>query len=159
LELPLRRDPTPVRTARDERIARRAGSGVLTLVTGCVLLTLIGLSAFIALGGSVGQLTTWMMWPKAPVASAAALPVRASSPLPVPAASEVHLARAQHLFRTGRLRDALVALDDIPIGDPLRQDADRLGAQIQRELLATIQAEPYSAPPGATAPPREPRDE
>ncbi len=161
LELPLRRDLT-VRTARDERVSRRAGGGVLTFVSGCVLLTLIGLSAFIALGGSVGQLTTWMVWPKAPVAAPAALPSRPPAPFAMPSASEAHLARAQHLFRSGRLRDALTALDDISVGDVLRQDADRLRAQIQRELLATTQAEPYSAPRVSAAPPSnpsEPRDE
>ena len=159
LELPLRRDLTPVRTTRDERRgARHAGGGLLTLLTGCVLVTLIGLSAFIALGGSVGQLTTWMVWPKAPIATAATPPSRPEAPLAVPAASEVHLSRAQHLSSTGRLRDALTALDEIPVGDQLRPDADQLRAQIQRELLATTVAEPFSVPPVA-APPREPRNE
>lgn len=147
LELPLRRDLTPVRTARDERHGpRHAGGGLLTLLSGCVLITLIALSAFIALGGSVGQLTTWMVWPKAPIAAAATLPSRPEAPLAVPASSEVHLSRAQHLSSTGRLRDALTALDDIPVGDQLRPDADRLRAQIQRELLATTVAEPFSEP-------------
>jgi tetratricopeptide (TPR) repeat protein len=160
LELPLRRELTPVRSAREERrTTRRPGSGLLTLLTGCVLITLIGLSAFIALGGSVGQLTTWMVWPKAPILAASTLPSRPAAPLPVPAASEVHLSRAQHLYSTGRLRDALTALDEIPIGDQLRPDADRLRAQIQRELLTTTVADPLSAPPVPAVPPREPRHE
>lgn len=160
LELPLRREPVPVRSARDERAAHRAGSGVLTLVTGCVLITLMGLSAFIALGGSVERLTTWVVWPKAPLATtAAAWPSRPEPPLIVPHASEVHLTRAQHLFSAGRLHDALVVLDDIPLGDELKPDADRLRAQIQRELLATTIAEPFGVPAAAAAPPREPRNE
>lgn len=156
LELPLRRDLMPALSPREERAARSAGGGVLTFVTACVLITLIGLSAFIALGGSVGQLTTWMLRPKAPVAAAAAFPSRPEAPPRAPAASEVHLTRAHQLFATGRVRDALVALDNISIGDELRPDADRLRAQIQRELLATTAAEPLGAPPGPAAPPSSP---
>jgi hypothetical protein len=158
LELPFRHDTLPVRHVRDTRPARRAGSGVLAFAAACVLITLVGLSAFIALGGSVDQLTTWMVWPKAPIAGAV-LPPRTEVPLRIPNANEVHLARAQQLFTAGRLRDALAALDEIPMGDHLRQDADRLRAHIQRELLATTAAEPLSTPPVSAALPREPRNE
>jgi hypothetical protein len=43
------------------------------------------------------------------------------------------------------LRDALRALDRVPAGDTLRPDADRLRADIQRELLAVAGAEASSA--------------
>lgn len=158
LELPFRTETLPVRSARDARPARHAGSGVLAFAAACVLITLIGLSAFVAFGGSVEQLTTWMVWPKAPVAVVIP-PVKTEVPLRIPNASEVHLTRAQHLFTNGRLRDALTALDQIPIGDHLRQDADRLRAHIQRELLATAVAEPFSTPSASTALPREPLPE
>lgn len=158
LELPFRHEARPVRWVREERTTQRAGGAVLTFVSACVLVTLIALSAFIALGGSVDQLTTWMVWPQAPAAAALA-PVRSEAPLAVPAANDVHLARAQALFAAGRLRDALYALDEIPVGDHLRQDGDRLRAQIQRELLATTMPEPLSAPRTSAALPREPRQE
>jgi hypothetical protein len=71
-------------------------------------------------------------------------------PLPVPRASEAFLSRGRALLATGRLRDALDQIDRIPIGDPLRADADRLRAAVQRELLAVAAAEqPATATPDA----------
>jgi hypothetical protein len=78
-------------------------------------------------------------------------------PLPVPAATEAFLARAQALFASGRLRDALNELARIPLGDALRDDADALRGQIQRELLAVAAAEP--APPAEAVPPPQPPNE
>jgi hypothetical protein len=57
-------------------------------------------------------------------------------PLPLPQASEVYLSRARSLAATGRVHDALSALDRIAVGDPLRPDADRLRADIQQRLLS-----------------------
>lgn len=57
-------------------------------------------------------------------------------PLPVVRASEAALARARSLYAGGRLRDALRTLDRIDIADPLRLEAERLRADIQRDLLA-----------------------
>ena len=53
----------------------------------------------------------------------------APDPLPVPSASEVSLARARAWSASGRLRDALTALDAIRPGDPLRAQADELRAR------------------------------
>ena len=44
--------------------------------------------------------------------------------------------RARALFASGRLYDALRAVDLVRPTDPLRADADKLKAAIQRELLA-----------------------
>ena len=64
-------------------------------------------------------------------------PVKAlQEPLIVPRSSETALDRARALFASGRLYDALRAIDLIRPTDPLRADADRLKAAIQRELLA-----------------------
>jgi hypothetical protein len=63
-------------------------------------------------------------------------------PLPIPAASETYLARAQTLAATGRLHDALRALDRIPIGDPLYRDATRLRADVQERLLPLAHTAP-----------------
>jgi hypothetical protein len=57
-------------------------------------------------------------------------------PLPVVREAEVALARARTLHEKGSLREALSALDRIGIADPLRSEADRLRADLQRELLA-----------------------
>jgi hypothetical protein len=72
----------------------------------------------------------------APVQVAPAL-----APLPIPAPTEAYLSRAQAMFASGKLRDALRSLDRVPVGDVLRSDAERLRADIQRELLAVANAE------------------
>jgi tetratricopeptide (TPR) repeat protein len=54
----------------------------------------------------------------------------------VPRSSETALDRARALFASGRLYDALRALDLVRATDPLRDEADRLKAAIQRELLS-----------------------
>ena len=59
----------------------------------------------------------------------------ASSPLPVPGASEVYLARAEVLFRTGKLADALTTLDRIDAGDASFREAQALRGRVQRALL------------------------
>ena len=66
----------------------------------------------------------------------------AAEPLPTPNASEMYLTRARALVATGRLRDALSALERIPPGDTLQRDADALRADIQRQLLSFATTEP-----------------
>jgi hypothetical protein len=56
-------------------------------------------------------------------------------PFIVPRSSEIALERARSLVASGRLYDALRAVDLVRPTDPLRGDADRLKADIQRELL------------------------
>jgi hypothetical protein len=53
--------------------------------------------------------------------------------------------RARALAVTGHLHDAMSALDLVRLTDPERPDADRLRAEIQRQLLA------LTAPPGGPA--------
>ncbi|MFA5911496.1 MAG: hypothetical protein WC815_22185 [Vicinamibacterales bacterium] len=80
------------------------------------------------------------------------------APLPVPSPTEAYLAQGRALFAGGKLRDAMRALDRVPLGDSLRQDADRLRGDIQRELLAVASAEtasPASAAGPSPSPPRE----
>jgi tetratricopeptide (TPR) repeat protein len=57
-------------------------------------------------------------------------------PLPVVRASEMFVARARDLYAGGHLRDALRLLDRVDAADPLRAEADRLRADVQRDLLA-----------------------
>ena len=53
----------------------------------------------------------------------------------IPRRGETALARARVLATNGRLRDALVALDLVRPTDPQKPDADRLRADIQRQLI------------------------
>ena len=59
------------------------------------------------------------------------------------------LDRARELYAGGHLRDALRLLEGIGIADPARQEADRLRADIQRVLLASV-AGTASTPTGSS---------
>ena len=63
-------------------------------------------------------------------------PQIAEEPLPIVRAAEMALVRARSLHAQGRLREALGALDRVHRGDPLWIQADRMRADIQRELIA-----------------------
>jgi tetratricopeptide (TPR) repeat protein len=72
-------------------------------------------------------------------------PVRAvQEPLIVPRSSEIALDRAVALAESGHLYDALRAIDLVRPTDPLRGEADKLKADIQRKLL-TFQTSPGGA--------------
>lgn len=98
---------------------------------------------------------TW--FPAQATTGAPAATVTPQSPLPLPSPMEAYYAQARSLFASGKLRDALRALDRVPVGDALRPDAERLRADIQRELLAVANAEASSASSIAApaSPPRE----
>lgn len=71
--------------------------------------------------------------------------------LPPPEPGEVALLRARALFARGHLNDAIRALDEIPLGDRVRGEADAVRADIQRLLLETAGARvPAPAAPGTT---------
>lgn len=75
-------------------------------------------------------------------------PVRAApEPLIVPLTSETALDRAQVLFESGRLYDALRTVETVRPTDPLRIEADKLKAAIQLKLLE------HQTLPGSPAPP------
>jgi tetratricopeptide (TPR) repeat protein len=72
-----------------------------------------------------------------PADQASRAPMRVPpDPLIVPRSAETAIERAQALYASGRLYDALRAVDLVRATDPLRGDADKLKAVIQRELLA-----------------------
>jgi len=61
---------------------------------------------------------------------------REAALLPTPRRSELALARARGLVSSGKLRDALPLLESIRLTDPERDEADRMRADIQRQLIA-----------------------
>ena len=62
-------------------------------------------------------------------------PAGVDEPLGLPRRGEMALARAERLRAGGRLHDALDALDAVRLTDKERADADRLRAEIQRQLI------------------------
>jgi tetratricopeptide (TPR) repeat protein len=75
-------------------------------------------------------------------------------PFIVPRSSETALERARALFASGRLYDAIRAVELVRPTDPLRGEADKLKAEIQKELLVF-----QTSPGGADlANPRSPQN-
>jgi tetratricopeptide (TPR) repeat protein len=72
----------------------------------------------------------------------------AEEAVPVPRVAELALTRARTQYAGGHAADALRTMEAIPDADPLRAEADRLRAEIQRALLA---AAPVPVAPPAPA--------
>ena len=123
---------TPVRAPALPAVApaRTLGS---QLLKGLLAVALVGTIAY--------ALASWdevrRLIPSVRTASEAGVAPRAAQePLIVPRGSETAMNRARALFDSGRLHDALRALELIRPVDPLRGDADKLKGAIQRELVA-----------------------
>jgi hypothetical protein len=135
-----------------EREPSHRGTLALWWATAAAIVLVAAISFVIV---SPNGLSDWF-----PVQATTSTPVQftpAPAPLPIPAPTEGYLAQARAMFAGGKLRDALRALDRVPVGDTLRPDAERLRADIQRELLAvaTAEASASSAATPAVTPPRE----
>jgi hypothetical protein len=131
--------------ATDDARARRATTSWIAVAGVAALI--VGVAWWASVDGV--PLIEW--WSARTPANPAVI-VEPIEPLPVPAPAETHVAQARALFAAGRLHDALRSLDKVPLGDPLRGDAERLRADIQRELLAVANAAP-STDRTAIAPP------
>ena len=106
---------------------------------------LVGVLATAAVGVTSWDWIREMIPAIAPADDAGIAPVRtAPEPVVVPRSAEMAMQRARSLFASGRLYDALRTVDLVRATDPLREDADRLKADIQRELLA------HQTTPGGT---------
>ena len=99
-------------------------------------------SVFVAVAVLTGTLSL-VSWFTDLASSPAAAPERTPlEPLPVVRSSEIVLARARSLYSDGHLRDALRTLQRIDSADPIRPEADRLRADVQRALLEAATGTP-----------------
>jgi tetratricopeptide (TPR) repeat protein len=106
-----------------------AGAATIALVAFGATTDRIDWPALVALARTAGQrVTVPTPTPPPPVAREAALPV--------PRRGETALGRARALIASGHLHEALAMLDAVRATDPQKADADRLRADIQRQLLA-----------------------
>ena len=130
----------------------RRGTIAMWWITAAAIVLVAGIAfVFVAPNG----LADW--FPTQATTGTPATLVTPQSPLPIPSPTEAYVGQARALFAGGKLRDALRLLDRVPVGDALRPDAERLRADIQRELLAVAGAEASSASSivAPVAPPRE----
>jgi hypothetical protein len=133
-------------TPRVEPSARSKVRGTSASIAAAVVLMLAG---FAAINRWAPQ--QWAAWRGVlQTGPRTALPV-ARDALIVPRRAELSLERARSLTAEGHLRDALTILETVRPTDPERAEADRLRADIQRQLLA-LTAVP-SAPDGHDDPP------
>jgi hypothetical protein len=138
--------------------ARRVEQGTSRSVTGTVrMAALVALATTIAALGGVAVWKDMIDWRalialarvavrSEPPPTAAPGPIARDAALPLPRRGETALVRARALTASGHLRDALFALESVRPTDSQQPDADRLRADIQRQLLALI-----PRPPGDTA--------
>jgi hypothetical protein len=114
-----------------------AGGAFAASRTGVDLRSLLDVRSVAALTGDFAS----------PEASTPA-PVTREATLVLPRRGEMILANARALMASGHFHDALTALESVRATDPQRADADRLRADIQRQLigLATLPAVPEPAP-------------
>ena len=86
---------------------------------------------------------SWLV--ELPVTAPIGEPVQAEA-LPIVRGSDTRMSHARDLVAKGHPHDALAVLNDIDLADPLRAEADRLTADIQRGLLAGAGAAAVAAP-------------
>lgn len=140
------------RPSPSEHANERRGTVAWVLATAAAIV-MVSAIAFVLVAPN--GLSDW--FPAQATTGAPAVIAPAPQPLPVPSPMESYLAQARALFAGGKLRDALRSLDRVPVGDALRADAERLRADIQRELLAVAGAEASAASSAAVpvSPPKE----
>jgi hypothetical protein len=120
--------PAPV--ASQTAGASSRGRGLAWSVVTLIALAGIGAYAAIASSGD------WrMLLGLQSVQSATLAPAARDVVLALPQRGEMALTRARTLAAGGALHDALSALDGVRATDPQKPDADRLRADLQRELL------------------------
>jgi hypothetical protein len=114
------------------------------LIITFAVLVILGAGAAGAVSRAHLDWRAWLPLPIAPSASAAR-PVSRDVTLPLPRHGETTLARANALALGGRLSDALAVLETIRPTDPVRPAADRMRADLQRQLLALSAVPPPDA--------------
>jgi hypothetical protein len=133
---------------RSRRVALPLDGDVIARPSHWLLMTL---AVLVILGaGAAGAVSwahlDWRAWLPLPIApSATAGPVSRDMTLPLPRHGETTLARANALALGGRLSDALAVLETIRPTDPVRAAADRMRADLQRQLLALSAVPPPDA--------------
>jgi hypothetical protein len=146
--------PRPVRTP-SPGARRRSGAGLTILLALAVAAAGVGV---VGLAGRRGfDWRTAFALQSGPVVTTAPAPAR-DVVLPLPRRGEMALGRARSLAAGGRLREALVVLETVRPADPQKPDADRLRADVQRQLLGlvTIPRPTAPAPDGDKAAARQP---
>jgi tetratricopeptide (TPR) repeat protein len=127
-----RRAPTGAAPSRTE------GTGRSPVVIAAVVAIVVGLLVIGGYAAGASEVIDWRSWLAEPdvTPSPAQAPIVHEQVPALPRRGEMALVRARSLAASGHLSDALTALDAVRPTDPQKADADRLRADIQRQLLA-----------------------
>jgi tetratricopeptide (TPR) repeat protein len=148
--------PAPRSDPSHRERARRAARETSRSVPGTSGVAAVVLAAAVAVLGGVAAWRDMIDWrslvalARVAVRSeprpAAPAPVARDASIPLPRRGETALIRARALTASGHLHDALSALESVRPTDPQQPDADRLRADIQRQLLELIPVASGEAP-------------
>ena len=130
------------------RIAGRAPSALRLVLAGAMAIVVAVIAAVAAV--SAGRVDLQPLLALAgidsPSPTTAGPPPRREVTLALPHRGDMTLTRARALNAAGHLREALAALETIRTTDPQKSEADRLRADIQRQLLALTTVPSPDAP-------------
>ena len=122
---------------RGPKAPRKSSAWLVTVGLAAVL----AVAYTIAIGNGVDLPTAPWGAREAPVAAATA-PAARETVLPVPRRGEMALGRARALAASGRLHEALATLEVVRSTDPEKAEADRVRADLQRQLLGMAGRQP-----------------
>jgi hypothetical protein len=126
----------PPRDHPDES-APHASSTLARIIAGAAIgLGVLAVGVYVAGTRGLAWRDLLPLLPLADPPPAAVAPIAQDVSLPLPRRGEMALANARALAVSGRLHEALAALDRVRLTDPQKDEADRLRADIQRQLLA-----------------------
>jgi hypothetical protein len=133
-------DPDGARPARAVPPAPAASAPNPTKPTSWMLTLVVSAAIVLAILLLTRPVTSWL----AELPLDVPADVSHQEPVPVVRSSQIVVARARTLAAEGHLRDALRLLRRVDAADPSREEADRLRADIQRDLLAAVPPVPVS---------------
>jgi hypothetical protein len=143
-------EPTPsaaTHTRRRRPDARRPGGEQTSRIGWLLTIGAAGLVSGVIVFGALAVRSWIVELPVSGPSSETAI----GDPLPVARGSDMRLARARDLYSRGLAHDALRLLGEVDIADPLRGEADRLTADIQRGLLGIAPQESTASAAGGDA--------
>jgi tetratricopeptide (TPR) repeat protein len=139
-------------TRPNEHAVRASRVGPIALAALVVVIVAAGL--FVA-AAARSERRSLVELPHVPATSPPPAPAFAEAKPPLPRRGEMALGRARALVLSGRLRDALTALESVRPTDPEKPEADRVRAEIQKQLIALANV-PVATADSATGGARQP---